>query len=116
TERAHGRLGRRLRRNLLLRADPLTSIRPAAALLVAVVLHTACGGDGGPAPARCEVATGAAVPDYLQRLGCDADFAQLASDPLDATLPGARSVKVVLDQLDNDALYFQNSTRFKIHH
>ena len=36
--------------------------------------------------------------------------------PLDATIPGARSVKVVLDQLDNDALYFQNSSKYKIHH
>ncbi len=96
----------------MLRADPLTPIRTAAALLLSLL---GCGGDGTP-PERCAIPTGAAVPDYLQHLGCQADFAQLASDPLDATLPGARSVKVVLDQLDNDALYFQNSTRFKIHH
>lgn len=39
----------------------------------------------------------------------------MASAPLDSSLPGARSVKVVLDQYD-DGLYFQNSTRYKIHY
>jgi hypothetical protein len=39
----------------------------------------------------------------------------MASAPLDASLPGARSAKVVLDQHDG-SLYFQNSTRFKIHY
>jgi pyruvate,water dikinase len=64
----------------------------------------------------CEIGDDAEAPDFLQRLGCRADFDTMASEPLDASIPGARSVKVVLDQLGGDALYFQNSTRFKIHY
>ena len=40
----------------------------------------------------------------------------LASEPLDESIPGAVSVKVVLDRLDGDALYFQNSGKYLIHH
>jgi hypothetical protein len=56
------------------------------------------------------------APDSARNLPCLADFQALASAPLDASLPGARSVKVVLDQADDDALYFQNSTLFQIHY
>jgi len=56
-----------------------------------------------------------ADPDYAQQLGCQEDFDQLASLPLDASIPGARSVKTVVDQLDGDALYFQNSVKYPIH-
>jgi len=52
----------------------------------------------------CEVAEGEA-PDFVERLGCRADFDALASEPLDTSIPGARSVKVVLDQLGGDALF-----------
>jgi hypothetical protein len=54
--------------------------------------------------------------EFLQRIGCSADFNALASQPIDADLPGARSVKVVLDTADHDALYFQNSQTYKIHY
>ena len=54
-------------------------------------------------------------PDFAPELGCDADFELLASAPLDASLPGARSAKTVLDRLDGDRLYFQNSERYPIH-
>lgn len=64
----------------------------------------------------CEIANGAATPDYLRHIGCTADFQALASLPLDVTLPGARSTKVVLDQADADNLYFQNSTKYQIHY
>ncbi len=56
------------------------------------------------------------APDFLAEVACTADFQALASTPIDETLPGARSVKVVLDRADNNALYFQNSVRFQIHH
>jgi hypothetical protein len=56
------------------------------------------------------------VPDSLSDIQCKADFDALASAPLDASLPGATSAKVVLDTQDSDALYFQNSTRFQIHY
>lgn len=77
---------------------------------------------GGP-PAltegECSIADGAegdAVPDSLERVDCTADFLALSSRPVDANLPGARSVKVVLDQADSDHLYFQNSQRYAIHY
>lgn len=63
----------------------------------------------------CQVASGTAV-DYVRTIGCRADFQALASVPVDANIPGARSTKVVLDQLDGDALYFQNSQTYKIHY
>ncbi|HET9931983.1 MAG TPA: hypothetical protein VFQ35_14875, partial [Polyangiaceae bacterium] len=66
----------------------------------------------------CRVSDPKNSPDYIQHIGCKADFDALASVPLDATIPGARSVKVIVDQRDDqypNELYFQNSTRFKIH-
>lgn len=62
--------------------------------------------DGG---AGCE------GPDELPMIGCDTDFAALASLPLDSSIPGARSVKTVLDRLDGDNLHFQNSVKYPIH-
>jgi pyruvate, water dikinase len=67
-------------------------------------------------PEQCLVASGTAAPDFMREIGCRADFDGLASEPLAASIPGARSLKVVLDQLDGDALYFQNSTKYRIHH
>jgi hypothetical protein len=64
----------------------------------------------------CEAPDEDEAPDFLQSLGCRKDFEQLASEPLDAAIPGARSVKVVLDQEDGDALYFQNSIKYPIHY
>lgn len=88
----------------------------ASALALAACL-LACDGDGagkvieGP----CEI-TGDGTVEYLQRLGCKTDFTALASQPLDATLPGARSTKIILDRASNDALYFQNSVLYQIHY
>jgi len=80
-----------------------------------------CGGGGGrtwQCQSGSATADGgsAAAPDYLSEIGCLADFDVLASQPLDATIPGARSGKLILDQYDDDALYFQNSNKFEIHH
>jgi pyruvate,water dikinase len=55
-------------------------------------------------------------PDSLPKIGCTKDFKALASEPLDGSIPGARSAKVVLDRLDDDALYFQNSNKYEIHY
>ena len=41
-----------------------------------------------------------APPDYLQEIPCKLDFEALASAPLDTSIPGARSVKVILDRLE----------------
>lgn len=54
-------------------------------------------------------------PDFALSLGCADDFDVLSSLPIEASIPGARSTKTVLDQLDNDTLYFQNSKRYPIH-
>jgi hypothetical protein len=83
--------------------------------IIAVAIVGGCGG-GGVHEGACQVADPNAVPDFLATITCKADFAALASQPLDATLPGARSAKVVLDRSDDDALYVQNSTRFEIHY
>ncbi len=54
-------------------------------------------------------------PDSAAQLGCQEDFDALASLPLDASIPGARSIKTIVDQIDGDALYFINSVRYPIH-
>jgi len=54
--------------------------------------------------------------EFVQYIGCTADFEALASEPINSSLPGARSGKVVLDQADDNALYFQNSVLYKIHY
>jgi hypothetical protein len=89
---------------------------------VALVLG-ACGSDPAPGTTdtdppekACEIPAGSATPDSLLKVGCKNDFLALASQPLDASIPGARSGKVILDLLDNDALYFQNSQKFPIHY
>lgn len=57
----------------------------------------------------------AASPIELAEIGCRADFDALASAPLDASVPGARSVKVILDRIDG-RLHFQNSQMFPTHY
>jgi len=64
---------------------------------------------------ECLIDAEADAPDAATELPCKADFEALASVPLNSSLPGGRSAKVVLDQQDDNALYFQNSTRFPIH-
>lgn len=78
-----------------------------------------CGGGGGAALQKCTAVQGDPAPDFLRQIGCQADFLALASVPLTNSIPGARSVKVVLDMLDGtlvDQLYFQNSVKFQIHY
>jgi len=59
--------------------------------------------------------TPAADVDYLDQIGCFEDFELIASDPLDASIPGARSVKTVIDRLQDGKLHFQNSKKYMIH-
>jgi hypothetical protein len=63
---------------------------------------------------QCQITSEA--PDYVTDLPCKADFDALASEPVDASLPGARSTKVVLDQAGSEQLYFQNSQKYTIHY
>jgi Pyruvate phosphate dikinase, AMP/ATP-binding domain len=70
--------------------------------------------DTGPQPWTCQVTDGN-EQDYANQLGCDEDFVALASLPLDASIAGARSIKTVIDRVDDNALYFTNSRCYPIH-
>ena len=86
-----------------------------AALLSLLAL--ACDRSGSTGPAKtweCAVAAGASA-DSSSVLGCKDDFTALSSQPLDATIPGATSVKVIVDRADGNRIHFQNSTKFPIH-
>ncbi len=63
---------------------------------------------------RCLLAAGEDA-DFLAEIGCQNDFLVLASVPLDASIPGAQSVKTIIDRADGQRLYFQNSQRYSIH-
>ncbi|MCY1075012.1 PEP/pyruvate-binding domain-containing protein [Archangium lansingense] len=95
-------------------------MRPYTFILVAVAFSLAC--TSSPSPEEqvkewtCELAEGDPAPEFLKSLGCQGDFTVLASEPLDTSIPGARSVKVVMDRFDGDSLYFQNSQKYAIHY
>jgi pyruvate,water dikinase len=95
-----------------------------AAAVAAILIVVGCsGGDDGGVPvekacvigASTDAGSGATAPDFVQSIGCRADFDTLASLPLDSSIPGARSVKFLIDLRDMGALYFQNSKKYKIH-
>jgi hypothetical protein len=86
----------------------------ASFLLASAAFAPGCGGGAGKTW-TCQNTAGAA-PDYLSEIGCQDDFLVLASQPLDESIPGARSGKIVLDTYYDDALYFQNSNKYPIHH
>jgi pyruvate,water dikinase len=87
-----------------------------ACLFLSALLAGACsGGDDQTQEGECQI-VGGPSPDALSSFTCRSDFDALASEPLDSSLPGAQSVKVVLDLADGNALYFQNSKKFKIHY
>jgi hypothetical protein len=104
----------------------MLQIKSALTVMVAVLLCAGCGSEEQKKPEAfdtvevkegdCEASADEPAPDYLQQIGCWDDFNALASQPLDASIPGARSVKIVLDQQGNNAFYFQNSNKYSIHH
>jgi len=103
------------------RARALTLVGSALLLFSAA---PACSSDSDPTPPAaepalrdwpCEIAAGGTA-EFLSTTGCKADFEALASRPLDASIPGARSGKVILDLLDGNKLYFQNSVEYEIHY
>lgn len=84
---------------------------------LAALAAVSCDRSAGSGPARdweCAIAAGAAA-DSSSVLGCRDDFAAFASEPLDATIPGAASAKVIVDRADADHVHFQNSKLYKIH-
>jgi pyruvate phosphate dikinase-like enzyme len=66
--------------------------------------------------APSEIEDGTASTEYLERIDCTEDFKAMGSEPIDASIPGARSVKVILDTADSDHQYFQNSVLYKVHY
>ncbi len=97
-------------------------------LLVMASLFLGCGSDAPSSNAPDEPTGGTQEPpivdclagedpvDFLNGLGCIDDFERLASDPLDATIPGARALKSVIDRVDDNALYFQDTHQYPLHY
>ncbi|MBX7082505.1 MAG: PEP/pyruvate-binding domain-containing protein [Nannocystaceae bacterium] len=92
--------------------DMRSGVRLSCCTVLAVTFAAAC----SETPTDHCRATAGTTPEFLQHLGCKADFDALASEPIDVTLPGATSTKLVQDHADGDALYFQNSVTYPIHH
>ena len=95
-------------------------------VLVLLTLATGCpppvgdggirdgGNDGGPAW-QCTIGADEDVPPFAASIGCFDDYRALASDPVVETIPGAQSMKTVIDRVDDNRLYFQNTKIYPIH-
>lgn len=66
-------------------------------------------------PAECFLEPGAEDPEWVDKVLCQNDFLAVASEPIDASIPGAMSCKTILDRLDDNRFYFQNSKKYLIH-
>lgn len=65
---------------------------------------------------ECVVPAGGPLPDSVPQLGCEDDFLALATRPIDASIPGARSLKTVIDRQADLELYFLNAEKYPIHY
>lgn len=74
-----------------------------------LMLVAACG-DNLVAP-RCEQER---LP-FRSELRCADELAAQGARPLDASLPGAVTVKTIIDRADDDAVYFQDTQRYPVH-
>ncbi len=99
----------------------LRSFGPGLALCVSWTLF-ACGSTDDPVDPdndepvqECALDPDDDAPEFVKEIGCAKDFRMMASVPADASIPGARSVKSIVDRVDDDALYFQNSKQYSIH-
>ena len=90
------------------------SLLPVFGLAIFASTLSACKENSKVAPMACELDDDDDA-DFTQRLGCEQDFLTLSSPPLDASIPGARSLKTVLDLADEDAVYYQNTGKYLIH-
>ena len=101
-------------------APQATSPAGLSVLFALALLASSCGdrdhSTTGPESREeaCTITAGE-DPDFSTVLGCESDFTALASQPLDASIPGAISAKTVIDRADANTLYFQNSRRYPIH-
>ena len=64
---------------------------------------------------ECQIPEGKEDPPAWSQVGCMDDWLILSAPPADASIPGARSAKTVVDRSDGNALYIQNSNRYAIH-
>ena len=96
----------------------------AAAVLVGGLLSAGCKPSqhqaDGDAPQvcenLCEIPADGSAPNCLQCIDSSDDFCVLASAPNLASISGAFSAKVALDQSDGDAFYVQNSNKYGMHY
>jgi hypothetical protein len=65
----------------------------------------------GDAPAICEDDR----QPFRSELHCEDELRAQAALPLDASLPGAITVKTVIDRANGDAVYFQDTEAFPLH-
>ena len=73
-------------------------------------------GDTSPEdPGTCLLGSGDTDPDSAPGIGCFADYEAVSAAPLVESIPGARSAKTVIDRVDGNHLYIQNSRRYPIH-
>lgn len=100
-------------RAILGRVSMLKNIESLPIVVVASILLSGCSEQS--ASWECEDGVGQAT-DFLEKVGCSADYQTLASLPLDSSIPGARSAKVVVDRNDGNHAYFQNSNLYPTHY
>jgi hypothetical protein len=74
------------------------------------------GSDVGVAPSGVCVSTEDQQFDSLASIGCTEDFQRASSQPADSSLPGARSVKTIIDRVDGNHLYFINTAQYPLHY
>ncbi len=86
-------------------------------LMLALACQRTDPGETGPVlePADVCVLADGATAEYLQELGCQADYDALAARPVDASIPGALSTKTIVDRSQDGALYFMDSNAYPIH-
>ena len=83
-------------------------MRRAVALVLTLV--AACGGDD-PDPPTCEDAPVA----FRTELSCEAELRAQATRPLDAALPGAITIKTIVDRAQDDRVTFQDTAAYPVH-
>jgi pyruvate,water dikinase len=77
-----------------------------------VLLVLACvAGCGGDDPPICEDTR----QPFRSELRCESELDAQAARPLDASLPGAITVKTVIDRANEEAVYFQDTEAFTVH-
>ena len=80
-----------------------------AVLALVLVVAVACGGDDAR---PCEVT---APQPSLATVDCWQEFSLQATRPLDSSLPGALTIKTMIDQAQDEELYFLDTAAYPVH-